>query len=125
MQLKDVPKTVIATIRAITQAIDGVQEQLREHNVSMEIPIDSPWTMLQEHMKSIEGKLESLTNIIELQDRTIKAIQTHQKDRSMHPAMTHSTQTTPLDQMNYAKATQKGLPHSHASVISQAEIKTQ
>lgn len=77
MQLKDVPKAVMTTIRAIARAINGVQDQLRENDIMMEIPIETPWSMLQMHMTAIKEKLSTLTNIIELQDKNIKTIQSH------------------------------------------------
>lgn len=64
-QLKDVPKMVIAAIRAIARAINDMQEVLKEQEVAMELTMDTPWMMLQTHMSNIEDKLGSLMSIIE------------------------------------------------------------
>ncbi len=63
-QIKDAPKTAITMIRAIMQAINGVQEQLKVQDMTMEFPIDNLWTVLQAHMTTIKEKLGLLTNII-------------------------------------------------------------
>ncbi len=43
----------------------------------------------------------------------------------MYSVATIPTQATLLYRLNYAKAAQRGLPHSHTSIISQAKLKTQ
>ncbi len=45
--------------------------------------------------------------------------------RILPPTTTHRAQLATLDQMNYAKSTQMGLPQLHASVISQTKLISQ
>ncbi len=122
-QLKDVPKAAITMIRAIACTIDNLQNKLKEWDNAMELTMDTPWIVLQQHISTIKSKLGALITVIELQHQSIKVMQTQHKDQRTNLDVIRQASTGQNQQKNHFQATQLRLPQSHVTVICLLRIR--